>query len=183
MPITLEAGESGWFVVRTKPKSEHIAAIHLLKYADLEDVFSPRIKFEKGTRRGKVWFIEALFPGYIFARFDLNEKLRVVNSTSSVLGVLRFADLYPQVHDHFIQQLRAEFPEEEDELRVIDQPITEGDEVVILDGVMAGLQTIVTRVLSGKERVRVLLEWLGQEREAEVCYTSIVPTRPARTVL
>jgi transcriptional antiterminator RfaH len=183
MPVTIEAGKSGWFVLRTKQKCEHLAAIHLMKYADLDDVFSPRIRFEKATRRGKVWFIEALFPGYIFARFDLNEKLRAVNATNSVFGVLRFADLYPQVHDDFIGQLRAEFPEEDQELRVIHQPIAEGDEVIILDGVMTGVKTIVTRILSGKERVRVLLEWLGEERETEVCYTSILPTRLARSEL
>ena len=87
MPIIIEEGEAGWFVVRTRPKSEHIAAIHLMKFADIDEVFSPRIRYEKGTRRGKVWFTEALFPGYIFARFDLNEKLRAVNATNGVSGV------------------------------------------------------------------------------------------------
>ncbi len=183
MSTILEAGELGWFVVRTRPKSEHIAAVHLLKFADLDEVFSPRIKHEKGTTRGKVWFIEALFPGYIFARFDLSEKLRAVNACNSVIGVLRFADIYPQVHNDFIQQLRGEFPEGENEIRVIEQPINEGDEVLILDGAVAGLQTIVTKVLSGKERVRVLMHWLGQEREAEVSYTSIVPIQCVRTRL
>ncbi|MDF1753727.1 MAG: transcription termination/antitermination NusG family protein [Verrucomicrobiales bacterium] len=183
MPTILEEGESGWFVVRTRPKSEHIAAAHLIQFANLEEVFSPRVKFEKGTRRGKVWFVEALFPGYIFARFDLAEKLRAVNATNAVSGVLRFADLYPQVSDHFIQQLRDEFPESENEVRIIDRPIQEGDEVLILDGVMAGIETVVTRIMSGKERVRVLMNWLGEEREAEVCYSSISPTRPARTDL
>ena len=53
--------QAGWYVVRTRQKSEHIAAAHLQKYANLDQVFCPRIKFEKATLRGKVWFIEALF--------------------------------------------------------------------------------------------------------------------------
>lgn len=183
MPTTIKQGESGWYVIRTRPKSEHLAAQNLLKFADLDEVFSPRIRFEKGTRRGKVWFIEALFPGYIFARFDLCEKLRAVNATNCVTGVLRFNELYPQVSDNQIQRLRSEFSEEQSEIRTVDQPIKEGDEVLILDGVMSGLETIVTRVMSGKERVRVLLNWLGEEREAEVRYASILPTRQARNEL
>jgi len=183
MPTIIQEGENGWFVVRTRPKSEHLAESSLKRYADVDEVFAPRIKYEKGTRRGKVWFIEALFPGYIFARFDLAEKLRMVNSSNAVAGVLRFNDLYPQISDGFIRTLQAEFPQAEEKVRVIHQPIEVGSEVVVVEGVMAGLETIVTRVLSGKERVRILLNWLGEEREAEVCYRSIVPVRSVRESL
>ncbi len=180
MPTIIEEGESGWFVVRTRPKSEHIAAMHLMRFADIEEVFSPRIRYEKGTKRGKVWFVEALFPGYIFARFDLGEKMRAVNATNGVAAILRFSELYPQVSDDFIQTLREEFPEEDNEVRVIDRPIEEGDEVVVLDGTMSGLETVVTKIMSGKERVRIMLNWLGEEREAEVKFTSIAHVRQGR---
>ena len=180
MPTIIQEGESGWFVIRTRPKSEHIAAQHLLKFADLEEIFAPRIKYEKGTRRGKVWFVEALFPGYIFARFDLSDKLRAVNATHGVTGVLRFKDFYPQVDDRFIGKLRRKFPEKDKEIRVIDRPLAEGDEVLIIDGAMSGIETVVTRIMSGKERVHVLLNWLGEEREAEVCFTSVVPVGQVR---
>lgn len=38
---------------------------------------------------------------------------------------------------------------------------------------MAGMKTIVTRLMSGQDRVRVLLKWLGEEREAEVSLDSL----------
>jgi len=69
--------------------------------------------------------------------------------------------------------LRAEFPEEENEIRIIEPEINEGDEVVLTEGPMAGMKTIVTRLMSGQDRVRVLLEWLGTEREAEVSLDSL----------
>jgi transcriptional antiterminator RfaH len=69
--------------------------------------------------------------------------------------------------------LRAEFPEEENEIRIIEPEINEGDEVVLTEGPMAGMKTIVTRLMSGQDRVRVLLEWLGEEREAEVSLDSL----------
>ena len=180
MATILEEGEAGWFVIRTRPKSEHIAAAHLQRFANIDEVFAPRIRFEKGTARGKVWFTEALFPCYIFARFDLTEKLRMVNATNAVSGILRFNDLYPQVSDDYIAMMKAEFPDQEREIRVVDRPIEEGDEVVVLDGVMSGLQTVVTKIMTGKERVKILFDWLGEEREAEVCYTSIIQSRSVR---
>lgn len=168
MSETNDLEETGWFCVRTRPKSEHLAARNLMGFAHLDEVFCPRIRFEKSTRRGKVWFVEALFPGYIFARFDLAHDLRAVNATTGVTGVLRFSDRYPLISDAYIRELREEFPEEENEIRIIEPEIAEGDEVVVTEGPMKGMETIVTRLVSGQDRVRVLLEWLGEEREAEV---------------
>lgn len=165
---------SGWFCVRSRPKSEHIAARNLQQFAHLDEVFCPRIRYEKATRRGRVWFVESLFPGYFFARFDLAEDLRAVNAASGVTGVLHFADFYPQIHDDYIRELREEFPEEENAIRVVHQQIEPGDEIVVTEGALKGLKTIVTRFVGAGERVAVLLEWLGQEREAEVSLRSVM---------
>jgi len=166
--------ETGWFCVRSRPKSEHIAARNLQQFAHLDEVFCPRIRYEKATRRGRVWFVEALFPGYFFARFDLVNELRVVNATPGVTGVLHFADFYPLIDDVYLRELRAEFPEEQNAIRVIRAQIEAGDEIVITEGAMKGLQTIVTRLVGGGDRVAVLLDWLGQEREAEVSLRSVM---------
>ncbi|MEM7603097.1 MAG: transcriptional activator RfaH [Verrucomicrobiota bacterium] len=176
MSEALETPETGWYCVRTKPKSEHLAARHLQGFANLDEVFCPRIRYEKSTRRGKVWFVEALFPGYVFARFDLLNDLRAVNAASGVTGVLRFADKYAMISDDEIEEMRIEFPEEENAVRVIEPTIGEGDEVILTEGAMTGLNTVVTKIIAGQDRVRVLLEWLGQEREAEVSLKSV--TRP-----
>lgn len=165
---------SGWFCVRSRPKSEHIAARNLQQFAHLDEVFCPRIRYEKPTRRGKVWFVEALFPGYFFAKFDLVDDLRAVNAAPAVTGVLHFADFYPQVHDTYIRALREEFPEAENAIRVIRPEIAPGDEIIVTEGAMKGLKTIVTRLVGGGDRVAVLLEWLGQEREAEVSLRSVM---------
>ena len=61
--------EARWYVLRTRPKSEHIAANALAQRSGIE-VYCPRLKFRKMTSRGKVTFTEALFPGYIFAYFS-----------------------------------------------------------------------------------------------------------------
>src|SRR5260370_33331325 len=58
-----------WFCLRAQPKREHIAAACLRQTCEVE-VFCPRLRFRQLTSRGPVWFIEAMFPGYLFARFD-----------------------------------------------------------------------------------------------------------------
>jgi len=174
MPFEIKQQEqTSWHVVRTRPKSEHIAALHLQQYANLAQVFCPRIKFEKATRRGKVWFIEALFPGYVFARFDISTELRNVNATKAVTGVLRFANQYPIISDTTIVALQNEFPKDTDEVRIVEPGIHEGDEVVVTNGAMTGLKTIVTRLIPSQDRIRVLLECLGEKREAEVSLESV----------
>ncbi len=169
-----EKPEEGWFCVRSKPKSEHIAARNLQQFAHLDEVFCPRIRFEKATLRGRVWYVEALFPGYFFARFDLATDLRTVNGTPGVSGVLRFADFYPQISDAYLRELREEFPEESNAIRVIEQALVPGDEITITDGAMKGLKTVITRLIGAGDRVAVLLDWLGQEREAEVSMRSVM---------
>ena len=163
-----------WYCVRTKPKSEHIAAAHLRRLAhdDLDiGVFCPRVRFQKATARGKVWFVEALFPGYLFARFDLTTELRAVQAQPSVSGILHFGDLFPSIDARLVTELRDEFGEEE--LRQIESKLHEGDEVEIVEGALKGLTVVVSRLLPGKERVRILMEWLGEDREAEVSLDAV----------
>jgi transcriptional antiterminator RfaH len=169
-----EAPEEGWFCVRSKRKSEHIAARNLQQFAHLDEVFCPRIRFEKATLRGRVWYVEALFPGYLLTRFDLATDLRTVNGAPGVSGVLHCADFYPQISDTYIRELRQEFPEESNAIRVIEQALAPGDEITITEGAMKGLKTIVTRLVGGGDRVAVLLDWLGQEREAEVSMRAVM---------
>ena len=96
-----------WYALRAKPKAEHLAAAHVSRL-DGVDVFCPRIRFEKTTRRGRVWFVEALFPGYLFARFDLAESLRAVQSSQQVSGLVHFGTDFPTLNRAAIEELRAE---------------------------------------------------------------------------
>ncbi|MCB1237791.1 MAG: hypothetical protein KDM91_22185 [Verrucomicrobiae bacterium] len=163
-----------WFCVRTKAKSEHLAGRFLENQGDIETL-CPRIAFDRATARGRVRFVEALFPGYLFARFDLAAQLRRVLSASSVTGVVHFGGEYPAVPEELIASLRAEFAGAEP--REVAWEIREGDEVEIVSGVLTGLKALVTRHVPGRDRVRVLLEWLGQEREAEISVDSVAGGR------
>jgi len=154
-----------WYCIQTRPKSEHIATAHL-KLLEGVEVFCPRVRFQKNTKRGKVWFNEALFPGYTFVRLDLGTWLRAVNTTNAVLGVVRFGNAYPPVPDEVMEEWRKSVDDEA--LITIDDNLEAGDEIEVIDGPAVGIQTVITQVLPGKERVRILMEMLGQTMEIEV---------------
>jgi len=153
-----------WMCIRTQPKREHIAAGQLELLADVE-VFAPRIRFKRRTPRGKVWFEESLFPGYIFARFDV-PMLRAVSSAVGVRGLVRFAGECAAIPDAMIEMLRTDSPEP---IVIPDESLVkEGDQTVVAEGSLMGLQAVITRVMPGGERVKVLLNMMGTAVEAEV---------------
>src|SRR5438067_9643480 len=94
-----------WYCLRSQPKREHIAAAHV-RILDGITVYCPRIRFEKMTRRGRVWFTEALFPGYLFARFNLATHQKLVTYAQGVTGIVRFG-LYPTaIPDEAVEEMR-----------------------------------------------------------------------------
>src|SRR2546428_12975747 len=102
---TLPPGPA-WFCLRAQPKHEHIAAAHLKTEPDIE-VYLPRIRFKRSTRQGPVWFTEALFPNYLFARFDLAACLRKVHHARGLLGGGHFVGQWRKIPDGLTAQLRA----------------------------------------------------------------------------
>src|SRR5215471_15642442 len=97
--------EAAWFCIRTHLKHEHIAAAHLRLISGVE-VFNPRLRLLRSTRRGRVWMIESLFPNYLFARFALESKLEKVRYTPSVTNVLRFGATVPSIPDPVVRGLQ-----------------------------------------------------------------------------
>jgi transcription antitermination factor NusG len=128
-------------------------------------VFCPRIRFQRNTKRGKVWFEEALFPGYLFARFDMGTLFRAVSGSYGVRGMVRFAGECAQVPDFVVDSLRSEA----DGVILIKEPaLKTGDEAVLVEGSFTGLRAIITQVLPGGERVKILMELMGTAVSAEV---------------
>jgi transcriptional antiterminator RfaH len=168
----LQIGDGpGWYCLRTRRKQEHVAAAHVRILGDVA-AFCPRIKFRRSTKVGAIWVTEALFPGYFFARFSLREMLPLVRSAHGVTSVVRFGEWYPEIADSIIEELRVETED-----RVIGEsvpPLAPGDRVRLVGGALAGLEAVVTQVLPGNERVRLLLEFLGRETVAEARTEHIV---------
>jgi transcriptional antiterminator RfaH len=170
-----------WFCVRTQTKREHIAAGHLRELEGVE-VFCPRLRYRKATRRGKIWWMEPLFPGYVLAKFPLAEMERAVTFCQGVRGLVRFGSEIPPVPDSFVISLRREIrnrPEGEDELLSVSPVIQIGDEVEIAHGPLQGMRGTIVSVAPAAERVKILLEFLGQPQAVDVdLFSILLPRRP-----
>lgn len=163
--------EPKWYVVRSQPKRERLAAQTIRNDFGIE-VVAPMVRYKKATKRGKVWWSEAMFPGYFFARFDPSEHGRGIQGSRGVLTVVKFGEIFPAVPDDFIEDLVAGLGDGEEVL--IDPSVEVGGRYEIGSGSFAGFEGEVAEVLPGGERVRLLIELLGDTRKVEVDFFSIL---------
>ena len=166
------SAETAWYCLRSQPKHEHIAAAHL-RILEGVTVFCPRIRFKRPTRQGLAWVTEAMFPGYLFARFELAEMHRQVRYAHGVSGIVRFADRYPTIEEGALAQLRDHTGVTE--IKELSYELSQGDRVKIVNGTFTGLEAVVTQVLPAKERVKLLMDFLGRKIEAEVERSNVLP--------
>jgi transcriptional antiterminator RfaH len=179
--MTGPPGELSWYCLRSQPKRERVAAMHLRKLAGVA-VFAPLVRFERPSARGrgKAWVTEAMFPGYLFARFDLIARAREIQHSHGVRGIVQFGGEYPAISGALVAQLQSSLDGEE--IAVLSTAPMPGEEVTITEGAFERMRALVTSYHPARERVRVLLTFLGREVEAELAAAEIVrrdPRRPA----
>ena len=161
-----------WFCLKAEPKREHLAATGLRRRFEIE-CLSPRLRFRKLTQRGPVWFVEAMFPGYLFAKFVYSTQHRAVESSHGVRGIVRFGERLATLPEETVMALQSKAGAEE--VVTIDSSLKIGQPVHIIEGPFQGLEVVVTQVLPAKERVRVLLDFLGRSLEMEVPAGKVLP--------
>jgi transcriptional antiterminator RfaH len=154
-----------WYCARTKPKHEHIAAANVGKRLGLE-VFHPRLRLERATRRGVVRVVEPLFPCYIFVRCIIENGIDELRHVTGISSLVHFGHKIPAVPDAAITELKQCF--ESEEPMVVEDGVIPGAEVKIADGVFMGFSGMVVRALSAGQRVQILLDFLGRITLAEV---------------
>ncbi|MCB1224808.1 MAG: hypothetical protein KDK99_03245 [Verrucomicrobiales bacterium] len=170
----------GWYVVHTRTKAEHTAAGMMKSHLGIE-TYCPRIRFQRATKRGKIWFVEALFPSYFFARFTPVDSIRAVRHSQNVLNVVDFGGQLAHVPDEVIATIQEEM--EGQEIREISAPLQPGDAVEVTEGPMRGFRGIVLSLHSGEERVRILLEFLGKQNLVEVQAHNLLSDKSARSLV
>lgn len=161
-----------WYCVRTQPKHEHIVAASLRLLEDVE-VFNPRIRQRRLTRRGPVWFTEALFPNYVFARFELERCLSAIRYAMGVSDVVHFGGRWPTIADSEVTALQECMAGQE--LKTFEVEFAPGDEVTLSEPAFYGVPAVVLASMPAKKRVKVLLDILGRSTVAEVSWDSVVP--------
>ena len=164
-----------WFCVRSQLKHEHIAAERLRQFEDVE-VFHPRVRFKRPTKNGPALVTESLFPCYFFARFDWTASLSKVNYSPGVSEVVHFGTRWPTIPDASIEELRSALGEKE--LHIVPTRLEPGDAVKICGGRLHGMEAVISRVLSGQERVLVLMDFLGRQSTVEMSARCVIKQAP-----
>jgi len=136
------------------------------------EAFSPRLRIRRRTRRGAIWFVEALFPGYLFARFNPTESMLLVRASPGVKTVVSFGFQIPLIQDDVIEGLRAYF--DQNEMHEVTNEFQPGDEITIAGGPFDGFSAAVLNVRSTTGRVQVLLEMLGRCTPVELSREQLI---------
>jgi transcriptional antiterminator RfaH len=160
-----------WFCIRSKPKRQDVAASHLRSFGI--EVFNPQLRYRKPTRRGPAWCVAPLFPNYLFARFELLTFFRRARYAFGVSEILRFGGRWAEVPEAEITHLQ-EVWSHTDAIQP-PQDLKVGAPVVLSGGLFHGAEATVVALLPARQRVKILLDFLGGVKEAEVDVADVLP--------
>jgi transcriptional antiterminator RfaH len=146
-----------WYAVSTKPHQERQAEWHIKQW-DIE-CFLPLLKANKIIRRTRKTIIEPLFPGYLFAQFELERHYRAVSYATGVRRVVEFCSGPVELDATMIDAIKE---------RLNDGYVTPQSErfkmgqiVHIKGGLLTGLEAVFMREMTDRNRVLLLLNTLG----------------------
>jgi len=144
--MALMTQRASWFAVQVETLKEKLVA-RVLEWKGY-DCFLPLRRPE--ARRSLRSY--ALFPGYLFCRFDLSDRRSLVVTTPGVLRLVGRGALPEPVPDHEIEALH----------RIVDSPlpyepveVETGGPVRIVAGPLRGLEGVLCQV---KAPCRVVIE-------------------------
>ncbi len=149
--------EKNWFVVRTKVGDENRANRNL---ANQEiETFLPLFK-DFHYRSGKmVQSIKPLFPNYLFALFDPDLHYSKVKWTRGVTRILGSKEGPIPISEKVVRTIQQKVGE--DSLIELEDDIKQGDVVQVKSGPLKDLIGVFQKKMSGKDRVRILLNLIG----------------------
>lgn len=145
-----------WYAIHTKFHDEERADRNLTAWGI--ETFAPRIKKRSYNQfSGKpINFSAALFPRYIFARFDADKMLGKIYHTRGVKLIVSFNQTPQSIDDEVIALIKSRVGE--DGFVVIGEILKPGDEVIVKDGMLKGISGIFDRSMNADGRVMILLK-------------------------
>ncbi|WP_054521890.1 transcription termination/antitermination protein NusG [Thermanaerothrix daxensis] len=151
-----------WYAVHSHPHREESLARYM-EESGLE-VFYPHLRVSPVNPRSRR--IRAYFPGYVFVRADLEQTGHsLFQWMPFATGLVSFGGEPAIVPDSLILSLKAHLERlNRAEAHAPAEPFRKGEEVQIETGPFAGYEAIFDAHLPGRERVRVLLKFLGERR-------------------
>ncbi|MCD6291565.1 MAG: hypothetical protein J7M34_13765 [Anaerolineae bacterium] len=153
-----------WYALYTKPQKEQQVAEQLA----LKDVpvFLPMIPVRR-HRRNTV--DRPLFPRYLFAQLVLDDpRTAAIRWTPGLVRFVAFGERPVAIPDEVIAKLRERVAEFRAAGGLPTHNFHPGDRVLITNGPLKGLEAVFQGPMRPSDRVKVLVEFLGQLAEADV---------------
>ena len=138
------------------------------------EVYLPLVKRQW---RGK-WRERPFFPNYLFARFSLDEVgYSAIAWTPGLRSLVAFGSKPATVPDEAVALVRQGLQKITVQGGMPSHGFRLGDELRFISGPLQGLHAVFEGPLTPSERVRVLIQFLGQANRAEVPVSDLEPVR------
>lgn len=174
--LLAEYSEPRWYAAYTSANHEKRVALHLVERS--VEHFLPVYESVRRWKDRRVKLELPLFPGYVFVRLALRERLRV-QQVPGVARLVGFSGAPTSLADEEIESLRRALVEG---LRAEPHPYLKvGRPVRIVAGPLAGREGILKR-WKGDFRVLLSIELIHRSILVDVDGSSLVPLHPSKLV-
>lgn len=154
-----------WYALRSKPRKED-TVWEQLNHRGIE-TFYPRLRVHPVNPRARK--VKPYFPGYLFVKVDLDDiGISTFRWMPHTLGLVSFGGEPAGVPDGLISAIKERVQDINAAGGEVFDGLQHGDKIWIHSGVFSGYEAIFDNRLPGKERVRVLLQLLGDSRNVPV---------------
>ena len=160
----LSRGNISWYAVKCKPHQERIAELHLKRAGII--TFYPQIKEPKIVRRRRHICINALFPGYLFAQFNVEHDYRTVIYSRGVHRVVSFGPTPTVVDEELIRAIKVRLCN--GYVTIPEDAFRPGQMVRIQEGPLRGMEAIFERQILGYQRAVLLLRAISYQAKVVV---------------
>ena len=158
-------GSHPWYVVHTKPRQELIALENLKRQGYC--CYLPQLKLKRPKARKLIVIEEPMFPRYLFIGANASFEKKgssFIRSTKGVHELVRFGSDPAQIRFELLQGI---FEREQSQQGSPQVPFQAGDGVRIIDGPLAGLESIY-QAQTGEERSIILLKLLNRPVQLQI---------------
>ncbi len=156
--------DKAWYLIYAKPNQEVTAQQQLEQQGYV--TYLPMIMNAKRRNGRRRYVEEPFFPRYLFIHLDqTNDNWSPIRSTVGVSTIVRFGMKPVSVSDEVIEFIKQR--ENPEGLHEVQDELTQGDNIRVLDGPMMGLEGVFVAKTS-EQRVMLLLELMGKTTRVQI---------------
>ena len=154
-----------WYALRSKSRKEDAVWRQVMSLG--YEVFYPCLRVHPVNPRSRK--ILPYFPGYLFVQADLEQVgVSIFQWMPHTIGLVSFGGEPSIVPENLILAIQKRVDEINEAGGEIFDGLRPGEAVWISSGPFQGYEAIFDARLPGSERVRVLLEFLGNKRKVPI---------------